>query len=136
MNYYFHLVTLFFMILLCSTNALAIDMSGTWTMEGTWTAPSGQSGSDTCNLDIERYMSGSNDFVGKFNCHGTYYGPVKGRIIAPTSPSTHEVIIIERIDLYQTYQEVMIAHSADANHIINGRFVDTHGNVGSFSMHK
>lgn len=124
------------MVFLCSTNVFAIDMTGTWTMEGTWTNPGGQTGSNTCTLDIERHMSGSNDFVGKFNCNGTYYGPVKGRVIMPTSPNTHEVIIIERIDLYQIYQEVMIAHTVDANNINHGRFVDTAGNVGSFTMHK
>lgn len=115
-----------------ATNVFAIDMTGTWYMEATWTNPSGQTGSQTTVWVFEN-QSQSKDFIGKiYDLQGTFYGIVKGKVTS----GSNEVVLFERFDVPYSYYASSIGRPVDANHINNGSFIDTAGNVGSFTMHK
>jgi len=141
MKKYIVLFVTLMMVLSLSSVAFGENLNGFWTWSATWdrfvNGVYYSSGSGVATINIINTLSSSNDFTGQFiNDADVVMGTITGKVIKATSPYTQDVIVFQRIDHESNYYNTCIGLLISGTSVIEGRFVDVHGNRGSFTLTK
>ncbi len=117
------------------------DLKGEWVINYTLTVDPnhpGQSSNNSFNILVLASHPNSGEFAGaRIDDSNGFNAVINGQIIKASDPYTQDIIKFDLVNwVDRPYRSTFIGFIKNSNTITNGYFVDSYGNVASFTGNK